>query len=302
MNILDELTTAAEGTDQETVEQLSDIFPVVQWVFGRPANKKIGGMDYFGGWFVSKESIDLTDVDGWEPETLTHSDGSETEGFYAPSISFSNIRDRKRWEVTTGSKRYLYSWTDYDEAIKTGRASGRTHMLVLIKGLEDKGPFTLTLKGIAAMAVEGTRQQAGALQQFVRTVIRRANDDLKKAKVNKRLPYRAFWLTVGCPIDDKKAPVFTTVGSGEDSSNLSLPVPYGLPKKAEEVNLADFYVGQELYEQANKIYDDNEEWANAWASITPGTSSETNGDEVTDVAAAAVEEATITEAAEGLGI
>lgn len=301
-SILDELKTAAETTDQESVEQQADIYPVVQWVFGRPANKKIGGMDYFGGWFVNKEMMDLEGVDGWVAETLTHADGSETEGFYTPSLSFAIIRDRKRWEVNSNNKRYLYAWNDYDAAVKVGRASGRTHILVLIKGLEDRGPFTLTLKGISAMAVEGTRQQAGAIQQFVRTVIRRANDDLKKAKVDKRLPYRAFWLTVGCPKDDKGAPVFTLVGSGEDSSNLTLPVPYGLPKKAEDVNLADYYVGKEIYEVANKLHEDTAEWTTAWDAITPGTSSETNGDETTDVATAVIEEATISEAAAELGI
>src|SRR5688500_16110885 len=59
-----------DGIDQETVERNEAEFPTIQWHRGDPKMKKMGGMDYQGGWFMSEAGAptDMTDH-GWEKTT-----------------------------------------------------------------------------------------------------------------------------------------------------------------------------------------------------------------------------------------
>lgn len=267
-NILDEILEASNNVDQSTIENDGPKFPIVQWNFGKLTNKKLGGMDYHGGWFVGAEMIDLSTAEGWTATSWTHNDGSESEGFYRREIEVSLVRTRKRWEVYKDGKRSSFAWKDYESAKNAGRASGRTHFLVIIKGLEDYGPFVLTLKGVSAMAFEGTRQQKGAMQQFSATVIKSANETLKKAKSTNKLPFRAFWLKVGGDRKPDGSPIFTEVGQGADKTNLCFPVAIGLPEKPEGVDLRAYFVGGEMLQKVNAIYEETADWAEAWNTIT----------------------------------
>lgn len=288
--------------DQDTVEKNEIQFPIVQWHRGDPKFRKAGGMDYQGGFFVSENvaPADLTAY-GWEHTSWVHGDTDETEGYYIRELSLSLIRERKRWEVYEENRRSNYAWRDYDKAREAGlRATGRSHVLVLIKGLEEFGPFVLTLRGMAGVYFSGSRHIKGVLTQFDSVIMKAANDAVRKAGKHGVMPRRAFWLNVGAARDAKGAPVFIEVGSGNDKSHMVIPMALGLPDKAEQVDLQQFFVGRELLAKTNDLYTENETWAKAWDEIVPG-SSDQNQAEAEPVAANNV--AAVTESvAEELGL
>lgn len=289
---------AVETVDQSTVETNEIQFPLLQWHYGDPKARKYGGMDYQGGFFASESyAPDLTEY-GWEKTTWVHANGDETEGYYTRELELAVIRTRERWEVYTGNTRLNYAWSDFEKAKAEGRPSGRAHHLVVIKGLEELGPFVLTLKGVAGMYFTGTGKVKGALTDFDRTVLRAANDKAKAAGKKGSFPRRAFWLPVGAQRDGKGQPVFTEFGRGNDSSHLVMPVALGLPEKAEEVDLNEYYVGSDNLARFSELYTEHEEWANAWDDIKPGSS-----DERAEEAAAQTEAETLDEpTAEELGL
>jgi len=263
--------------DQNSVEQSGPQYPSIQWHYGDAKAKKIGGMDYCGGWFVKSDQIEeeTATAAGWTKTTWTHDTGSEEEGFWRREIEVSVIAARRRWEVVSDFARQYFAWNKYDDAKLAGKASGRLHLLCLVKGMEDVGPFVLTLKGMSALAVEGNRQNSGVLTKFAQTVITAANK-ASEAAVKKnggqpaRWPYRAFWLTIGADRDGKDEPVFTEVGKDKATSRVVLPKPMNLPAKAEQVNLADYYIGKALLTTVNDLWAVAEtNWTHAWDSIAP---------------------------------
>lgn len=275
---------AVEGIDQSSVENTGVTYPTIQWHYGDIKMKKAGGMDYQGGWFLKADSIDeeLLAAAGWVKTSWTHDSGMEDEGFYRREIAVSVIAMRKRWEVSVNGMRQAFSWNDYDKAKGVGRPSSRTHVLVLVKGLEAVGPVVLTLKGSASMAFEGTRTASGAITQFTSTVLMAANKASEAAaKKNgsstaKRWPYRAFWLPVGAARTANGEPAFTEVGRDKDTTKVVLPAALGLPAKADGVNLGAFYVGGDLLNTVNELWTQAEtNWTHAWDTIAPGA--DTNG-------------------------
>lgn len=271
--------TQVEGIDQSSVENAGVTYPTIQWHYGDAKLKKAGGMDYQGGWFIKADQIDeqtLLDA-GWVKTSWSHDNGAEDEGFYRREIAASIIAMRKRWEVADGSLRRSFAWSDYEIAKTIGRPSSRTHVLALVKGLEESGPVILTLKGSAAMAFEGMRQQAGALTQFTATVIQAANkaSELAAKKAGqrsaKRWPYRAFWLPVGAARSANGEPIFIEVGRDKSTSRVVLPVALGLPARADDVRLGAFYIGNELLARVNDLWAEAEaNWTHAWDALSPG--------------------------------
>jgi hypothetical protein len=175
--------------------------------------------------------------------------------------------------------RRVFPWDKYDAAKAAGNGSGahgRNQYLVLVKGLEELGPFVLTMKGAASKAFESFRDANAVLSRFANTVIRAANaaSDAAAKKANKpagkKWAYRAFWLPVGAARDDKGEPVYIEVGKPPKTSKLVLPVALGLPDKAEQVDIKRFFVGKELLTTVNDLYDAAAEWRTAWENIKPG--------------------------------
>ena len=271
--------TAVSGIDQSTVQQVETSFPTIQWNGGNQKMKKAGGMDYAGGFFIPEDAVDaeLLLAAKWEKTTYSHGE-KETVGFWRRELAISVIAMRKRWEVTVEGSRFptLFPWDAYEQAKSYGRPSGRTHALILVKGLEELGPFVLTLKGTAAMAFEGGRNSPSVITAFAQTVIRRADmeSDAAARKAGKptgqRWPFRCFWLPVGAARDAKGEPVFTQVGQGANTINLVLPMALGLPEKAENVQLGRFYVGADLLAKTNELFAEAQAsgWLDAWKSFT----------------------------------
>lgn len=267
---------AVSTINQDTVEQDGSKFPAISFHNGDATQKKGGGVAYEGGWFIAEDGApaDMTDY-GWKKDSfISRGSGNEITGYWSPTISVSIICGRKRWLVN----QQPFVWNQYDEAQKAGESAkvtprGHQQYLVLLKGAEKLGPFVVALKGHAGMCFSGSRQYSstGALACFNRTVIAAANAMTKPQK----WPFRAFWLTVGGDKDSKNQPVFTEVGKNGSSSKSVLPVPVGLPEKAAEVDLDNYYVGDDVLAQVNQLFDENQPWATAWASFAANATENT---------------------------
>ena len=285
-----------EGIDQDSVEGGGPSFPLLQWAYGNIKDRKRADMDGQGGFFVKGDRLDaaVMEAAGWTKTERTFKSGASEEGYWKREAAVSIIAERKRWEIVgADGKRQVFPWNKFDAA-KTAIAGsaprGRNQYLVLIKGLEESGPFVLTLKGSGAMAFESFRDKDAVLSRFANTVIRAANaasDAAAKKAGNgggKRWPYRAFWLPVGAARDEKGAPIYVEVGKGSNTTNVVLPAALGLPDKPEQVDLKRFYVGGDLLTRVNELYDASAEWRAAWENIKPGAV-EGNGGTEPDAAA-----------------
>jgi len=266
-----------DAVDQSTVETNEVQFPIIQWCYGDPKLKQIGRQPgYVGGWFISETMApgDLSEF-GWTRTALTHDDGSMTDGYFVEQMEILVIRDRRRWEVNDERNRrtLTFAWKDFDAAKALGAPRGRSHVLVLVKGLEQFGPFVLTLKGMSGLHFNGSQKVKGVLTAFDSTVLRMANEMIKKAGKKALMPRRAFWLTVGIQVDGKGNPIFTKVGEGDKSRQVMLPVAIGLPEKHTDVDLNACYAGKDLLTETERIYKDADGWATAWDEIKPGSSS-----------------------------
>lgn len=270
-------STLIDEIDQDTVETEESVFPTIQWAYGSNKLKAAGNINYHGGFFISESNVPggvNMEAKGWKKEIYVPKD-DEIEGWATRQLSFSVINKRHRWELKVGNRTLYFPWAGGWEAAKAaGEAlprpkspSGRIQCIVLIKGMEEAGPLVLTMKGTAGMALDDRRKPQSVLQHLTRTV--KAAADLKTKP--QRWPLRAFWVTVRVDQDAKGNPIFTKVGSDEDSSNLVLPVAFGLPEKASEVNLDDFALDKDTLRQANAIHSDTLAWASAWDTIEPGT-------------------------------
>lgn len=253
---------AIKMIDQSTVETEGPRYPTISFISGDITQKKAGGVGYEGGWFIGEDGApaDMTNY-GWEKDSIMTHSGKEIEGYWARKIEIAVINHRRRWTVEGES----FPWSQYEEAAKKGNPRGHQQFLVLIKGAEELGPFSVTLKGHAGMSFQGARQYAssGCLSVFNKTVIAAANAKTKPAK----WPYRAFWLAVGAAKNGKGEPVFTEVGSGNATSKIVLPVPVGLPEKAGEVDLSNFYVGDDLLAVANQLNVESADWVAQWDNV-----------------------------------
>ena len=293
-----------DNVDQSTVETNEIQFPIIQWCYGDPKFKQIGRQPgYTGGWFIA-ETMAPADLSqsGWNKATLTHDDGSTTDGYYVERMTISVIRDRQRWEVNDEKNRRSlnYAWKDYEKAKAVGSPRGRSHVLVLIKGIEELGPFCLTLRGTAGLHFNGSQKVKGVLTEFDGIVLRAANEMIKKAGKKNLMPRRAFWLTVGIETDAKSNPIFTKVGEGDKSKMVALPVAIGLPDKHDQVDLNSVYVGRALLDETERIYKEADPWAMAWNDIQPGSSSASTSEQASAPASGGV--AVTDEVVEGLGL
>lgn len=271
---------AVKTFDQDTVENDGPMFPFIQYNNGNPRLARAGGMEYQGGFFIPKTAIqeNLGEF-GWEPEKWTHSGNSVTDGWYSRDISVAILHIRRRWEVWKNGQRMPFAWNDFNRAKEQGSPSSRTQVLCYVKGLEPLGPMMLTLKGYAAMYFDGSRQTPGCLTVFRNSVIRAANMATADSKSGKGLkwPFRAFWLTIGPDRNSKGEPVFFQAGKGNATSPVAVITPIDVPARTDEVDLDKFYVGDELLEELNLLYQDTAEtWAKAWDSIGQTEVAKTN--------------------------
>ena len=73
---------------------------------------------------------------------------------------------------------------------------------------------------------------------------------------------------MGAVKSTKGDPQFVEVGQGNATSKIVLPLPVGLPDKADKVALDDFYVGDELLATVEQVFTETLTWKAAWDSFT----------------------------------
>ncbi len=272
------------SVDQSTVENDGPAYPVIQWVNGSPANRPLDDISFTGGWFMSNENCELQGPeDPFSIWAMMHRTGEQTLGYGAEGLHFSVLQTRNRWEVYEESgQRKVFAWNGYDTAKQYGRPSGRLHMLVVVKGLEKYGPHIVTLRGMTGAAIT---KRNGILHQYADKVLKAANmASLEHSKANgteaKRWPRRLFWM----PLSSQRKqgsweePVFSTVGQGQNTSQITYPALVGVPQSFEEVDLNKYFVGADLMDSLTDLQTETEAWSHEWDSLEAGiTAAEADG-------------------------
>ncbi len=277
-------------------------FPYMMWTYGDSKNAKKGGMNV-GGFFIPIPVAEDRDSDedkekkaeaaalmaeylpdaGWTLDTMVHQDMSETEGYYKREFAMGLINYRKRWEIGSDDtfEAFPWNWDTYNEAVGKMAAKGlngkprtKMHVLVAIKGAEKVGPVLLTLKGVAQINFEGTKNTPGVMGAFFKSVITTAN-----ALTKSQVPWRVFWIPAGAARDEAGKPKFEQKGKGSDTSYLVMPQLLALPDVAGVDLIQRLHVGADNQKLFESWYQDSKEWAAAWDTITPGNNGggETNG-------------------------
>lgn len=276
-DFLDELETI----DQDTVEVTGNRYPVIGWNNGSPAQKRAGGVNYGGGFFIGEDSAptDMTEF-GWVKDTQVSNSGNEIDGYWIEALQISIVDKRRRWVATIeeGGRKHVkgFPWTQFDEAkAANGGKTPRGHeqYIVLLKGAEHLGPFLMTFKGHAAMSFKGSAPytKSGVLSSF-RVVTRAADALAKQAGREGRWPNRAFWCPVMAARNADKSPAFIEVGTGKDTTKIVLPVPFGLPEKPADLTKdmigSTYFVGKDTLKIVNELYTELEDWRAAWDVVT----------------------------------
>jgi hypothetical protein len=269
---IDDLLGVAEMIDQDTVEKPNQMFPIVQWVNGKPSNKKAGDVSWTGGWFISQTAaVGVEVLSGWTKDSLITRDGAEIPGFFKKDIQVAVLHYRRRWRITSrdGKTSRFFPWNQYDEAKAEGRPSGNLQVLCWLKEADMLNPIVLTLKGLVGAEFTGGRNADGVLGSFTRKVIGTMNNALRVQGSNKSLPWRAFWLTVGPRMKPDGSPEFTSVGEGTATSTISLPSLIGVSDKPTAAEVKPLFVGKELLATLNSLWGDPRvtDWAASWDVI-----------------------------------
>jgi hypothetical protein len=213
---------------------------------------------------------------GWTRGTLDHENGDSTEGWFQKSLTVAVLRWRRCWRVGMNGNSRRFPWDAYEEAKLIGNPSGRLQVLAMFAG--DELPTVLTLSGTAARAFSPSRQGTSVMNDLQRFVLLPANKLARSKGKNLAWPWRAFWLTVGPATDAKGTPVFSTVGQGNATSQVTPPVALGLNDKLTPEQIGKLFVGGANLKLFNETYADTQAWAAAW-----------------DAAAAPAQQATVSE-------
>ena len=243
------------------------MYPIVQWVNGDPGKKKSGGLQYHGGFFISAEQG--IEVPGAEPYTLITADGDEVEGFAIRDLELIPIRYRRSWLAQADEKGLAqrFPWNAYEDAKEYDhkeKPRGRAQLVTLLVGMDE--PVVVTLSGLTAGAVFSAGRKRGVIPTFAQTVLNRAKQLARRAGRNIDYPLCAFKLTIGPARDDKGDPVFEKVGSGNSTSQITMPVwrdrPAGMP---DEAGIRRRFVGPELFGKVQDMHKSSDEWYGQWS-------------------------------------
>jgi len=269
---LEELSVLASETDQESIEEAYTTFPLLQWINGNPVKKKEGGVPYTGGWFIAQSSVgDLESLPGWTKDTFITRSGVEVPGYFKRDVEFAFLLQRRHWRVMVkdgDEERAMYfPWNDYDRAKEAGKGkkpTGNVQWLVWVKDLDMINPMVLTVKGYVSAELTGSRTNEGVGGAFSHRVVGTINNALHANGNPNNLPWRAFWMRVGPQINDDGTPKFTTVGSGSNTSTVTLPALIGVKRGATPNEVKSLYVGKDLLRRLNELW--HEERCQAWAA------------------------------------
>lgn len=241
---------------------VGSVYPIIQWVNGEPAKKPVGGVQYTGGWFYSRDND--VGIPGAQACSLYTREGETVEGFFVRDLKFAPIRTRKCWTVRRPRGLPLvFAQAEYDDAEEAGRARGKLHVLAGIPGLD--GPVVLVASGNAAGAIQGrSGKRRGALDRFSQAVVNGATMLATRRGKNVRYPNCAFYLTIGPDRDDAGEPVFTEFGQ-EQTSRITSPVWLDEIQSPGPGELAARFVGNESFAHYQLWHSQAESWVQEWS-------------------------------------
>lgn len=245
------------NSDQSTVEDSGIQYPYIQWTNGKPALKQAGGIAWTGGWFLPMDNAPAELPKNWTTYELSHNTGDSTAGYAARDLTVAVIRSRFRWFYTAADGSTISAARDgYQRGLGM---RGHLQALVGVRGLDT--PYVLTMKGIASKEFETQ------LAAFDRYIIAAANANLRQKHGAKaaRAPRYAFWLTLGPQRDSEGKPIHAKVGTGSDTSFVTLMASNAGTKPASPEDLAKRFVGPDLRAQFQAWYHEADEWVAQWA-------------------------------------
>lgn len=238
-------------------------YAVFQWVNGDTKKKKTGGIEYTGGVFLSADQ-GIEAPEGFDPFTLVTDDGTEIPGFAASEITGSVLRYRRCWisEPENGLSQ-RFGWNEYDDASAYGKVRGVAHVLFSLKGMEE--PVLLAFRGMVAKRMLGQGRDRGIIPMFGSKVVGAAKRIARKRGRNKAYPLCAFEITIGGDLDSNGEPVFTKVGTGKNTSNVTYPVWRDEPQAlVTESELGRLFVGNEALSLYQDWHTEAEDWVRSW--------------------------------------
>lgn len=241
-------------------------FPVAQWVNGSAKNKRQGGVAYTGGVFIAADQgipAEKLKAAGFEPYSFLTNDGTEISGYAATEITIAILRFRRAWQVKAdGQLAQRFGWDEYDAAQEAGDPRGISHLLVVIKGIDEQ--ILLSFRGMTAKRMMGQGKERGVVPEFSRLICGTAKRLAKAQHKDKNYPLCAFYLTLA-PESDGKTPKFTEVGKGDKKNAVTNPVWKDRPTtEVDMAHLKSLFVGNANLAQYQDWHKDGDEWVDVW--------------------------------------
>ena len=143
---------------------------------------------------------------------------------------------------------------------------------MLVKGLEQAGPFVLTMKSAAGAAFEVLPQRQQRHQPLRQHRDRRRQCSIRCCRQEsgqgggKLLGLPGILGAVGADSQRQGRAGIHDRRQATNTTNVVLPIALGLPEKAAQVDFKRFYVGNDLLATVNALYDETAEWRNAWTA------------------------------------
>lgn len=180
---------------------------VVYWRNGNAQLKKLGGVQYTGGWCINAENLnpDILDASKWELENMTSRDGKkEFAVFTTPVIHAAMLGWREAWTERqhVDGVRPVYR-RDYGEGLTS-------YVEVACIADSVKTGVVLTAKGHNAAKLK--KAYGIALAELA-------------ARFKSPVPPWAFFMPLGGETDEKGVPIYTAYGKGEQQSSIVHIVP-----------------------------------------------------------------------------
>lgn len=210
-------------------------FPVCYFYVknGSPQAKKEGGVAYFGGWSVDKDSFDalFNDVpSAFAQEDMTNREGGEYSVYSTRNLLIAPFAKRERW------------------------VEGRSHIQVLsLVSVVEKN--TVAFLGTHVLTAKGyqTQKLKNAMTDWERATSKLRND------IAPGVDARYFWANVGTFGDE---PTYQDVG--KSATSKITPIIAMIPPDLNGDKLAKRYVGAENVKLMAELYQQASEWLQEW--------------------------------------
>lgn len=253
------------------------IYPTINWINGMSPLKAAGGLKGFGGFFLDAQQFDEATATalGASPYDLPQTEGDPVPGYQLHQLSGAMLMMRRAYASTKDGFTVTFAASEYDEAVEYGgRARSKCNVLFLPDGIDE--PVVLTFAGYSAIHMQAGGRNPGIYQRVGQKLVMAARRELG----NQKLPICAFRVTLrpdgaydeskkGRNKDDEKiwVPKYTTVGQGENKSQITVPVWADEPEtRLARADLSARFIGHERFGLAQSMVLDAQPWFDAWST------------------------------------